>query len=84
MEEWPVLVVLELGIKFMVPYNAARANEVNELQDERVLRLVKGERQYTLQAAVRPLVALRIGKVDTGRRCSKYLVEGGWDCGCDL
>lgn len=43
-EEWSVLVVLELSVELMLPYDATCAFEINQPQDERASRLVVGER----------------------------------------
>ena len=76
MEERPVLVVLELIVKFVVPYDASCAQEIDELEEEDVFGSVIGECESTLEAAVRPFVAAWVGEVDAGGDCSKDLVEG--------
>lgn len=84
MEEWPVLVVLELIVKLMPPYDAPRACEIDQLQDERAFGLVICECECALQSAVRPFVTLRMRKVDACRHSSKDLVERERNSGGDF
>lgn len=85
-EEWPVLVVLELSIKLVLPYDTPRASEINQLQDEHVLRPVIRECQCSLQSVACPFVtlSLRMRKADAGMHRSKDLVGRGWNCRDDF
>ena len=68
MEERPILIILKIFIKLMVPNDARRSVHVHQFEMKHAARLVLDKCNGTLQARVGPLIGIGVSVVNPRRR----------------
>jgi len=84
MEECPVLVILKCVVNLLIPYDSPiRWGYIHQLEPEGVSHQIVGEYGCSLQAGVRPSVAIWMCDVELCDRYSLDLVGSLGDCTLD-
>lgn len=74
-EEGPILIVLHIDIKLLVPQHTSVAIDIHQLEKYRVADEVVNQHNRTTQPCVRPLLRVRVRNVEPGNGCIKHLLR---------